>query len=131
MVAEVEAGQAWLESITLQMCKMVRAYPSASPPAPADPIPVSLAQTKAESAKYLAGPIGLLKGYLTRTETMIADRAVQIFGGRALSTTGMGAMIAGFNKTHHFNSVLGGTEDILYDLGIKQAMKNRDKWSKL
>lgn len=38
---------------------------------------------------------------------LVANRAVQVFGGRALTKTGGGSTIAHFNQTHHFNSVLG------------------------
>jgi alkylation response protein AidB-like acyl-CoA dehydrogenase len=42
---------------------------------------------------HLAGPIGLLKYYTTRLATEIGDDAVQIFGGRGITKTGMGKHI--------------------------------------
>jgi alkylation response protein AidB-like acyl-CoA dehydrogenase len=105
MIAAVEADQAWLENITYQMTKM----------------------TYAEQSSHLAGPIGLLKMHATRSATMIADESVQIFGGRALTKTGMGRIIEGFHRTYKFDSILGGAEEILGDLGVKQAVKKMPK----
>ena len=65
MIALVEANQAWLETITHQMCNM----------------------TYAEQAKHLGGPVGLLKMSITRAAHEVADEAVQIFGGRGLTQT--------------------------------------------
>jgi alkylation response protein AidB-like acyl-CoA dehydrogenase len=47
----------------------------------------------AQQSKFLAGPIGLLKNYLSRSATEIADDAVQIFGGRGITKGGMGVLI--------------------------------------
>ena len=101
MVANAESLQAWLEYIGYQMNKM----------------------SYRQQSKYLAGPIALLKMQCTRTEQTIADEAVQIFGGRAITQTGMGKNIEMFNRTYKFNSLLGGSEEILGDLGIRQAMR--------
>jgi alkylation response protein AidB-like acyl-CoA dehydrogenase len=38
-------------------------------------------------------PIGLLKMYLTRTGQETATDAVQVFGGRGITKTGMGSLI--------------------------------------
>ena len=66
MIALIEANQAWLETITHQMCNM----------------PYS------EQAKHLGGPIALLKMSCTRAAHEIADESVQIWGGRGLTKTG-------------------------------------------
>ncbi|OAA33455.1 Acyl-CoA dehydrogenase/oxidase [Moelleriella libera RCEF 2490] len=105
MIALVEANQAWLETITYQMCNM----------------PYKL------QAQHLAGPIGLLKMSTTRAAHEIADEAVQIWGGRALTQTGMGKHIEMFHRTYKFDSILGGSEEILADLGVRQAVKNFPK----
>lgn len=101
MIQYVEATQAWIEGITYQMCKM-----------PYD-----------EQSKHLSGPIGLLKVFCTRAGHEIADESIGIFGGRGLTQTGMGRVIEMFNRTNKFDAVLGGTEEILGDLGVRQAMK--------
>ncbi len=105
MIAHCEANQAWLENITYQMTQMT--YP--------------------QQSRLLAGPIGLIKMFATRSAHEIADEAVQIFGGRGLTQTGMGRNIEMFHRTYKFDAILGGTEEILADLGVRQAMKNFPK----
>jgi len=101
MIALIESHQSWLETITYQMCKL-----------PYD-----------QQAKFLGGPIGLLKMSTTRMSHEIADEAVQIWGGRGLTQTGMGRVIENFNRTYKFDAILGGAEEVLGDLGVRQAMK--------
>ena len=105
MIQLVEANQAWLESIAYQMCHM----------------------SYAQQSKLLGGPIGLLKSYATRSAHEIADRATNIFGGRGLTQSGMGKYIEEFHRTYKFDAILGGTEEILSDLGVRQAYKNFPK----
>ena len=71
---------------------------------------------------WLAGPIALLKYNATRVATMVSDETCQIFGGRAITRTGMGRAIEGFQKTFKFAAILGGSEEIMNDLGVRQAL---------
>lgn len=48
----------------------------------------------------LAGPMALLKLYLSRSGGEIADEAVQIFGGRGITATGMGQYIEQFQSEY-------------------------------
>lgn len=105
MIALVEANQSWLETITYQMCNM----------------------PYKQQALHLAGPIGLLKMSITRAAHEVADEAVQIWGGRGLTQSGMGKYVEMFNRTYKFDAILGGAEEILGDLGVRQAMKNFPK----
>ncbi|GAA5935723.1 uncharacterized protein JCM15063_001782 [Sporobolomyces koalae] len=105
MIQKVEAAQSYLENITFQMCNM----------------------NYAQQADALAGPIGLLKVFCTRTATEIADNAVQIFGGRALTQSGMGQFIEAFNRSYKYDSLLGGAEEVLADLGVRQASRKMPK----
>ncbi|KAF2085417.1 acyl-CoA dehydrogenase NM domain-like protein [Saccharata proteae CBS 121410] len=105
MISLAEANQAWLEQITHQMNNM----------------------TYAEQSRHLGGPIGLLKSYATRSAHEIADEAVNIFGGRGLTQSGMGRVVEQFHRTYKFDAILGGTEEILMDLGVRQAMKDMPK----
>ncbi|ROT41482.1 medium-chain specific acyl-CoA dehydrogenase [Sodiomyces alkalinus F11] len=105
MIALTEANQSWLETITYQMCQM----------------------PYQEQAKYLGGPIALLKTSTTRAAHDIADEAVSIWGGRALTRTGMGRVIEMFNRSNKFDAVLGGEESILGDLAVRQAMRHMPK----
>lgn len=71
MIARTESVQAWLENVTYQMCNM---------------------QYK-EQAQKLAGQIAFLKMYSTRSAQQTAEDAVQIFGGRGVTQSGMGKFI--------------------------------------
>lgn len=101
MIQLVEANQAWLEQVTYQMNHM----------------------NYKEQAKHLSGVIGLLKTYGTRCSAEIADNATQIFGGRGVTQTGMGRVIETFNRTYKFDAILGGAEEVMNDLGVRQAMR--------
>lgn len=105
MVSRCESGQAWLESVTYQMSNM----------------------TYDQQSEHLAGPIALLKAYLTRCAEEVSDDAVQIFGGRGITKGGMGGQIEEYQRTYKFDSILGGSEEILMDLGVKQMIKKMDK----
>ncbi|CAL1716402.1 unnamed protein product [Somion occarium] len=109
MIARLESGQAWLENITHQMNNM----------------------SYKEQSKYLAGPIGLLKMYLTRSGQDTARDAVQIFGGRGITRTGMGKYIEHYHRAAPFDAILGGAEDVLGDLGVRQAIRNMPKNARL
>ena len=105
MISLCESNQAWLESICYQMNNM----------------------SYAEQGKHLGGPIGLLKSNVTRAAQEIAEQGTNIFGGRGITQTGMGRVIEMFNRTYKFDAILGGTEEILADLGVRQAFKQFPK----
>ncbi|CCA70296.1 related to acyl-coa dehydrogenase, long-chain specific precursor [Serendipita indica DSM 11827] len=109
MIARVESAQAWLENITYQMTKM---------------------SYKQQSQK-LAGQIAFIKMYATRSGQETARDAVQIFGGRGITRTGMGRFIEHYHRTITFDSLLGGAEDVLGDLGVRQAVKQMPKNARL
>ncbi|KAJ7762741.1 acyl-CoA dehydrogenase/oxidase [Mycena maculata] len=109
MISRVEAGQNWLENITFQMNNM----------------------SYTETASKLAGPIGLLKQFVTRSGEQIATDSTQIFGGRALTVTGMGKVIENFHRTSAFDAILAGAEDVMADLGVRQAMKKMPSTARL
>ena len=46
-----------------------------------------------------------------------------MFGGRGLTATGMGRVIEQFQRTYKFDAILGGAEEVMNDLGVRQAMK--------
>ena len=105
MIQFSESTQAWLEAITHQMNTM----------------------TYAEQNKHLGGPIALLKSFATRAAHEIADDATNVFGGRGLTQSGMGKVVEQFHRTYKFDAILGGTEEILSDLGVRQAVKGMPK----
>jgi alkylation response protein AidB-like acyl-CoA dehydrogenase len=67
----------------------------------------------------------------TRTATLISDEACQIFGGRAITKTGMGRKVEMFQRTFKFGSILGGSEEIMADLGVRQSMAGFPKEARL
>lgn len=101
MISSLESVHAWLENITYQMCNM----------------------KYSEQSDKLAGPIALLKYNMTRVLHDVSDDACQIFGGRALTKSGMGRAIELLQRTYKFAAILGGSEEIMADLGVKQALK--------
>ena len=101
MTSQLEAVECWTESITYQMGKL----------------------THAQQAVALAGPIALLKFLCTRVANLFADEGAQIFGGRGITRTGMGRVIEGFNRAAKFSAILGGSEEVMADLGVKQAQR--------
>merc|ERR1711998_76107 len=100
MIGGLEAMEGYMESITYQMQHM-------------DPMAQMV---------ELGGSIAILKYQTTRTMTIISDEACQIFGGRALTSSGMGKNIENVQRTFKFASILGGSEEIMADLGVRQAM---------
>ncbi len=105
MIALVESHQSWLETITYQMCNM----------------------SYDQQAQNLGGPIALMKMSITRAAHEIADEAVQIWGGRGLTSrpvwaassrtsTGLTSLMPFWVALRRFG-----------DLGVRQAMKNMPK----
>ncbi|GJE96594.1 acyl-CoA dehydrogenase [Phanerochaete sordida] len=109
MIARTESVQHWLESITYQMCNM----------------------SYKEQANKLAGPLAFLKMYSTRCAQQTAVDAVQMFGGRGVTQSGMGRLIEHYYRTVPFDGLLGGAEDVLADLGVRQAMRGMPKNARL
>ncbi|KAF8674029.1 Acyl-CoA dehydrogenase NM domain-like protein [Rhizoctonia solani] len=101
MIARCESVQNWLENVTHQMCCM----------------------SYHVQADKLAGQMGFLKMYCTQTAQKTAADAVQLFGGRGITQSGMGRFIEHAYRTIAFDSILGGTEDVMGDLGVRQAMR--------
>jgi hypothetical protein len=66
---------------------------------------MNLLQSYKEQSDKLAGPIGLLKQFITRTARETAEDATQIFGGRGITATGMGKYIENVRRSS-FNCYL-------------------------
>mmetsp|Transcript_35665 Transcript_35665/g.44231 ORF Transcript_35665/g.44231 Transcript_35665/m.44231 type:complete len:506 (+) Transcript_35665:69-1586(+) len=99
MVAEVESVHSMIEDVTYQM------------------------NNSPKESKDLIGPIAILKYKQTRAAELVADNICQIFGGRALTRTGMGKFVEKFHRSHKMQSILGGSEEIMADLAIREAVK--------
>ncbi|KAF8235811.1 acyl-CoA dehydrogenase NM domain-like protein [Tricholoma matsutake] len=109
MISRVESAQTWLENVTHQMNQM---------------------NYKQQSA-LLAGQIAFLKKYCTETAQLTAKDAMQIFGGRGLTKTGMGRFIEHVRFSSHVNFDMFSAEDVLGDLGVRQALKQMPKDARL
>ncbi|KAJ7284913.1 hypothetical protein C8J57DRAFT_703719 [Mycena rebaudengoi] len=75
--------------------------------------------------------IAFLKMHASRTAQLTAADAVQIFGGRGLTQTGMGRFVEHHSRTHFIDTVGGGAEDVLGDLGVRQALRSMPKAARL
>lgn len=105
MLSRAETCQAWLEQITYQMKTM----------------------DYAQQSKLLGGPIALLKSFTTQCAAEVSNDAVNIFGGRGITQSGMGWVIEHFHRVHKSDAIPGGAEEVLADLGVRQAMKMMPK----
>lgn len=109
MISRVESCQTWLENITFQMTRM----------------------SYKKQAEYLAGQVALLKMHASRGAQETASDAVQIFGGRGVTQSGMGRFAEHYHRTLLIDAVGGGAEDVLGDLGVRQALKKMPKSARL
>ena len=85
--------------------------------------------------------------FITRTGRETAEDATLIFGGRGITQTGMGKLVENvsrphgpisrqdseasalrqYHRTSPYDAILGGSEDVLGDLGVRQAIKKLPK----
>ena len=100
MIGAIESLEGHLQFITYQLDKM----------------------DKFTQMLELGGATAILKYQSTRVLTDICDEACQIFGGRSLTKSGMGEKVEMVQRTFKFSSILGGSEEIMADLGVRQAM---------
>jgi len=101
MIGSIESLEGYMESITYQMANMEHA----------------------SAMTELGGPTAILKYQTTRIMTLVVDEACQLFGGRALTASGMGKNVEIIQRTYKFASILGGSEEIMADLGVRQALQ--------
>lgn len=109
MISKVESTYAWFEGLTYQM----------------NNLPYE------QQSEKLAGQCALLKVQATRCAYEINDEAMGVFGGRAITTSGMGMKVERFNRTNKFAAILGGAEEVMIDLGVKQMIKQIPSTAKL
>jgi alkylation response protein AidB-like acyl-CoA dehydrogenase len=109
MARQVEATCAWLESITYQITTM----------------------SHLEQAKRLGGPMALLKAQATTTFEYCAREASQIFGGLAYTRGGQGEKVERLYREVRAYAIPAGSEEIMLDLGVRQAMKMYERRAKM
>jgi alkylation response protein AidB-like acyl-CoA dehydrogenase len=111
MIRKIEALYAWLELVTYQM----------------NQLPFE------EQQKKLSGPIALLKVESTMTFEYCTREAVQVYGGLGYTRGGQAEVITFlflfqkrverlYRDVRAF-AIGGGSEEILLDFGVRQAMK--------
>jgi len=108
-IARLEAVQAWYEAV-------VNNYQA-------------LGYVK--GGEVLSGPVCLLKYEATRVASHVAQEAPQIFGGRAITQTGMGKFVERFYRTVKFAAILGGSEEVLAMQAISLAVRGYRGGAKL
>jgi len=101
MIAYTESVQAWIDITTDRMNKM----------------------SYKDQTKYLAGTISLLKNQQVEASRIVADRAVQIMGGRSFTSSGMGKNVERFLRTFQYGAVLGGASSVLATQAIRHSLK--------
>lgn len=105
MARNVEATQSWLENITYQLTKM----------------------SFKEQNERLGGPIALCKAQTSLTLELCAREASQIFGGLAYTRGGQAEKVERIYREVRACAIPGGSEEIMLDLGVRQAMAKYSK----
>jgi len=74
-----------------------------------------------ESVQELGGPIALLKVQSTKTMETCAREASQIYGGNSYLLEGRGSTVERIYREVRVMAIGGGSEEIMYDLAMRQA----------
>jgi alkylation response protein AidB-like acyl-CoA dehydrogenase len=98
---KVEALQAWAEQVTYELDNL----------------------SEEEGNRLLGGVTALLKVEAGMTGKFVADECVKIMGGLGLTKTGQGARIEAISRGVIGLIVPGGSEDVMIDLGVREALK--------
>ncbi|RDW80766.1 hypothetical protein BP5796_05464 [Coleophoma crateriformis] len=105
MARQIESLQAWTEQIVFELDNL----------------------SHARGSKLLGGVTALLKVQAGIVSKYIADESVKLMGGLGLTKTGQGARIEAFSRGVITLIVPGGSEDVLLDLGVREAVKLGNK----
>jgi hypothetical protein len=160
MIARVESAQSWLENVTHQMNNVRPPLPPLPPliffgVASIDVIRRAVGEYRwnNRSPQAVSLSLSLLAGvysgcrYVTNTGRATAEDAAQIFGGRSITQTGMGKLVENvrhsfiirctllipiqYHRTSPYDAILGGAEDVMGDLGVRQALRKMPKNARL
>ena len=101
MFRQIEASYSWLENMIYQCQQM----------------------NDTEAMLKLGGAIAGLKAQATTTFEFCAREASQIFGGLSYSRGGQGAKVERLYRDVRAYAIPGGSEEIMLDLSIRQAMR--------
>ncbi|ETI27053.1 hypothetical protein G647_10152 [Cladophialophora carrionii CBS 160.54] len=98
---KVEALQAWVEQIVYELDHL----------------------SEKEGNRLLGGTTALLKVEAGMVAKYVADECVKIMGGLGLTKSGQGARIEAISRSVIALIVPGGSEDVMIDLGVREALK--------
>jgi len=101
MARQVESTHAMLEAITFQLCVL----------------------SKEEANQALSGTCALIKVQATKTFEYCAREAAQVFGGASYVRGGQGEKVERLYRDVRAYAIPGGSEEIMLDFAIRQAMK--------
>ncbi|KAI8809547.1 putative acyl-CoA dehydrogenase [Cladochytrium replicatum] len=102
MARQIEATQTWLDFILYQL---------------------TMIKDPQEAMTKLGGPLALLKAQCTVTLDYCAREATQILGGVGYTRGGQGERVERIYRDVRGYAIPGGSEEIMLDLGIRQAAK--------
>lgn len=80
--------------------------------------------SKKDAMEKLGGPTALLKAQSTKVFEYCAREACQIFGGASYVRGGQGEKVERLSREVRAYAVPGGSEEIMLDLAVRQAMKD-------
>ena len=109
MGKKVEALQAWTEQVICELEHL----------------------SDKEASRALVGVTARLKVEGGMVGKYVADECVKIMGGLGLTKNGQGAMIEAISRGVIGLIVPGGSEDVMIDLGVREALKLSKTASKL
>ncbi|PSN68648.1 acyl-CoA dehydrogenase-like protein [Corynespora cassiicola Philippines] len=101
MGRQIESLQAWTEQIIYELENL----------------------SDAEASRLLGGTTALLKVEGGMVAKYVAEECLKILGGLGLTKTGQGARVEAFYRSVPSLVVPGGSEDVLIDLGVREALK--------
>lgn len=99
--AQLEAYSAWIDQLVYQMMNM----------------------TKAEADLKLGGTVAMGKALGGRVLDDCASVAILLFGGNGYTRSGQGELIEKIYREVPGMRIPGGSEDVLFDLSIRQLVK--------
>jgi len=103
MARQIEATQSMVEYVTYQLATL----------------------NHKDQNDRLGGPIALLKAQSTTVFEFCAREAAQIFGGLAYTRGGQGEKVERLYREVRAYAIPAGSEEIMLDLGIRQALKGK------
>ncbi|KAJ9611678.1 hypothetical protein H2200_004862 [Cladophialophora chaetospira] len=98
---KVDALQAWVEQIVYELDHL----------------------SEKDGNRLLGGTTALLKVEAGMVAKYVADECVKIMGGLGLTKSGQGSRIEAISRSVIALIVPGGSEDVMIDLGVREALK--------